>query len=69
MKENPFYNNYIFKKEDINRITNITWQEKFALWFKPLLIQRGIDGNNCIETKYKKYQNRIYIIETKTFLL
>lgn len=38
MKENPFFDNHLFKKEDLER-TNITWRDKLWLWLFPTKVQ------------------------------
>ena len=62
-KCNPFYYNYIFKKEDINRI-KIKWYEYPILWILPTYVQ-------CSDNYawfYKLWQGRIYFIkEEKLF--
>jgi len=37
-KENPFYYNYIFSKEDLYRV-KIKWWEYPLLWFSPTYVQ------------------------------
>ncbi len=37
-KQNPFYDNHLFKKEDLERI-KITWRDKLWLWMYPTFVQ------------------------------
>ena len=55
---NPFYNNYVFKKEDLNR-TRIKWFEHPFLWLLPTYAQCS-DGYAWF---YKIWQAQIYFIK------
>ena len=42
-EDNPFYDNHVFKKEDINRAKFSYWKYPI-LWFKPTCVQITTDG-------------------------
>lgn len=39
-RDNPFYHNYLFTKEDLQKInTKFTFRDKLRLLFKPMYVQ------------------------------
>ena len=57
-KENPFYNNYVFSKEDLDRAIIKWWQYPF-LWLLPTCIQ-------CSEGYvfyFKYWQGKVFLMK------
>jgi len=38
LKDNPFYDNHLFTKADIDRC-KLTWRHKLGMFFKPMFVQ------------------------------
>lgn len=56
--DNPFYDNHLFKKEDVDRAM-ITWREKMWLWLYPTYVQITEAG----VFHYKNVGGRYYLMK------
>ena len=61
-KDNPFYDNHLFSKEDLKRAT-FKWYEHPALWFVPMNVQITEDG----VAYYKVWKGRYYFYKMEPF--
>ncbi len=62
--DNPFYSNHVFSMKDVARKSlKITWTERFALFFLPMLVQLS-EGRVFY---YKTWGGRYYLIKDEDF--
>ena len=59
-KENPFYNNYVFSKEDLNRV-KIKWYQYPFLWLLPTYTQ----VNEGYVFHFKYWQGRVFLMKVE----
>jgi len=57
-RENPFYNNYVFSRQDINRYT-IKWWKHPLLWFLPIYTQ--VSEGYVFHFKY--WQGKVFLVK------
>ncbi len=58
--DNPFYNNHVFTDFDRGRMSlDLTWGEKFFLFFKPTYVQ--LSGDHVYY--YKRLSGRYYLLK------
>lgn len=55
--DNPFYDNHIFRKEDLQR-ARLTFSDKIRVFLRPMLVQITSDGTVFYKTDR---QGRYYI--------
>jgi len=59
---NPFYNNYVFSKDDTSR-KPLHWRDKLSVLFRPMYVQITLEGD---VVKYKTTADgRIFIYRKK----